>query len=300
MSRTAAARVTGWFSAMSPRTQDVALAVALAAYNVGSLVPEVHQLKLPYLAFMLVVLQTLPLAWRGQWPVIVWLAVGIPRTLYDDLGISYAPLPLASMITYYTVMDRCSTRTRWLVSIATLAGISKSATLPNMAYDFFVGALSSSAPQACSGPSAAPGVRTWPRWRRGPRGGVRTTTGTWRWPPRRSGPRCARELHDVVAHHVSLMAVQSEAAASLLPGRPAEAGKAVEIIGQTAREALAELRQLLGLLREPTGSVWRRLWHGADTLDQSLEEVLGQVRRPGSPWTSGWRAAQPGWHLAWT
>jgi signal transduction histidine kinase len=61
----------------------------------------------------------------------------------------------------------------------------------------------------------------------------------------------ARELHDVVAHHVSLMAVQSEAAAALLPARPAEAGKAVEIIGQTAREALTELRRLLGVLRGP-------------------------------------------------
>ena len=52
----------------------------------------------------------------------------------------------------------------------------------------------------------------------------------------------ARELHDVVAHHVSLIAVQSDAAATLLPGQPVQAEKHVEIIGRTAREAMGELR----------------------------------------------------------
>ena len=50
--------------------------------------------------------------------------------------------------------------------------------------------------------------------------------------------RIARELHDVVAHHVSLMAVQAEAATSLLPDKPAQARRSVEIIGDTARLAL--------------------------------------------------------------
>ena len=45
------------------------------------------------------------------------------------------------------------------------------------------------------------------------------------------------------------MAVQAEAATSLLPGRPEEARRSVEIIGDTARQALTELRRLLGVLR---------------------------------------------------
>ncbi|MGD0561275.1 MAG: histidine kinase [Streptosporangiaceae bacterium] len=59
----------------------------------------------------------------------------------------------------------------------------------------------------------------------------------------------ARELHDVVAHHVSLIAVQAEAAASSLPGRPAVARTSVDIISETARTALTELRRILGILR---------------------------------------------------
>ena len=92
--------------------------------------------------------------------------------------------------------------------------------------------------------------------------------------------RIARELHDVVAHHVSLMAVQSEAAAALLPARPAEAGKSVEIIGQTAREALTELRRLLGVLRGPADAGGRAATAPAPSISE-LDEVLGQVRQAG-------------------
>ena len=120
--------------------QDLALALALAAYNVGSLIPEAGQLRLPYVAFALVALQALPLTWRRRWPVATFLAVGVPRSLYDQLGIGFAPLPLASAIAYYTVMDRCSTRVRWAISALLLAGIIRSQLLPGHTepYDFFV------------------------------------------------------------------------------------------------------------------------------------------------------------------
>ncbi|MGH3221318.1 MAG: hypothetical protein ACRDPY_21940, partial [Streptosporangiaceae bacterium] len=60
-------RLAAWVAALPPRMQDLTLALALAAYNVGSLIPEVRQLSLPYAAFTLVVLQTLPLTWRRRW-----------------------------------------------------------------------------------------------------------------------------------------------------------------------------------------------------------------------------------------
>ena len=90
--------------------------------------------------------------------------------------------------------------------------------------------------------------------------------------------RIARELHDVVAHHVSLMAVQAEAASSLLPGRPEAAARSVEVIADTARQALTELRRLLGVLRGPSDAAWRprRRCRSRD-----LGAVLDQVRGAG-------------------
>jgi signal transduction histidine kinase len=93
--------------------------------------------------------------------------------------------------------------------------------------------------------------------------------------------RIARELHDVVAHHVSLIAVQSDAAATLLPGQPGQAEKHVEVIGQTAREAMGELRRLLGVLRTPA-SAGRQPPDTAPLPSVSqLGTVLDQVREAG-------------------
>jgi len=65
--------------------------------------------------------------------------------------------------------------------------------------------------------------------------------------------RIARELHDVVAHHISMIAVQAEAARLTTPGMPPQGAARLLAIGDTARMALTEMRRLLGVLREDTG-----------------------------------------------
>lgn len=64
--------------------------------------------------------------------------------------------------------------------------------------------------------------------------------------------RIARELHDVVAHHISMISVQAEAARLTSPGMPEEGAMRLRAIGDTARTALTEMRRLLGVLREDT------------------------------------------------
>jgi signal transduction histidine kinase len=66
--------------------------------------------------------------------------------------------------------------------------------------------------------------------------------------------RIARELHDVVAHHVSVMVVQADGAAFALESSPEKAGAALIAISRTGRQALTEMRRLLGVLRSPEHS----------------------------------------------
>jgi signal transduction histidine kinase len=62
--------------------------------------------------------------------------------------------------------------------------------------------------------------------------------------------RLARELHDVVAHAMSVITVQSGVGAHVADSRPGEVGKALAAIEVTSRAALTELRRLLGVLRQ--------------------------------------------------
>jgi signal transduction histidine kinase len=248
------ARAASWYQALSPRrrdvVQDAGLGLALAALNVLSLLPYQSQLHPAWLAYLLVAGQCLPLAIRRVSPVAASIWCGAFRDAYDVLGFGYAPLPLGPAIAVATIADRSGRLFRWGAIVTTVGLITWSQTLPGhpQPYDdivqyfifgaaWAVGTLSrrrrsalaaaaSRAEQAeasldAAAASAAAAERV----------------------------RIARELHDVVSHHVSLMAVQAEAVGALLPARPEAAATSADLIGSTARTAMTELRRLLGVLR---------------------------------------------------
>ena len=92
--------------------------------------------------------------------------------------------------------------------------------------------------------------------------------------------RIARELHDVVAHHISMIAVQAETARLATPGLPDAGAQRLLEIGDRARAGLTEMRRLLGVLREDAQAADpvalsddRRPQPGLEQLNELLDEA---------------------------
>ncbi|MBV2354623.1 sensor histidine kinase [Streptomyces sp. J2-1] len=93
--------------------------------------------------------------------------------------------------------------------------------------------------------------------------------------------RIARELHDVVAHNVSVMVVQADGAAYVLDAAPDQARKALETISSTGRQALAEMRRLLGVLR--TGEHQEGGEYVPQPDVEQIDDLVQQCRTSGLP-----------------
>jgi signal transduction histidine kinase len=85
--------------------------------------------------------------------------------------------------------------------------------------------------------------------------------------------RIARELHDVVAHNVSVMIALADGASYAMDEEPARAKSAMRTASRTGRQALGELRRLLGVLRDGDGGAQFAPQPGLAQLDELLQDV---------------------------
>jgi signal transduction histidine kinase len=92
----------------------------------------------------------------------------------------------------------------------------------------------------------------------------------------------ARELHDVVAHAMSIVAIRSGVARMALQTRPQEVGEALGIIEDTSRQALQELRRIVGVLRGAESDTTPAQREPAPGL-ADLEQLLTQIGEAGVP-----------------
>jgi signal transduction histidine kinase len=206
------------------------------------------------------------------------IIIGAARVTYDQVGLGFAPFPLGPAIAFYTVIDRAGPIWRWLTVAFAAVGVSVSLAAPGhtepydgitQAFIFLTAGVAGVLTRARRASLAAAEDRA--AWaeaeldRQSSRAAAEERA------------KIARELHDVVAHHVSLMAVQAEAAAALLPDQPEKAKGSADIISDTARAALGELRRLLGVLRSPS----ERLETTPSASLAELGGVLDQVRGAG-------------------
>jgi signal transduction histidine kinase len=241
---------------VNPWILDVALAALLMAAVLGSLgeveTTSAYPNEPDALAFALDVVGTGVLVVRRKAPVLVLLATATCAYASYLLGYPDHGLPLAAVVALYTVASRCERRTTIVATAAVILSLPIAYILAD-AGDLNAGTLSGNV--ALFGVAAVWGDRKQVRdafheqleLRAADQERERLESAQHAVDEERT--RIARELHDVVAHSMSVIAVQSGVAAHVIDAKPDEAKRLLETISSTSRDALTEMRRLLGVLR---------------------------------------------------
>ena len=245
----------GRWHALRPGVRDGLLATALAGLalvptlsTIGVELGDLPERPADVGAVALALGQCVPLAARRRWPAACLAVVGAAFALHQAL--SYPPT-FAGVGLYVAVYSAGAhlSRSRRRVAVATAATVAYAGlavTLsalgsPNRLPAFLAFYLVLAVIWA-----AGAGVRRW-RAQEVEHRRLAAAAAT-----AQERARIARELHDVVTHHVTAMVVQADASQYLLPAHPGRAGEGLASISDTGRRALTELRYLLGVL-EATG-----------------------------------------------
>ena len=269
---------------------DITLSGVLLFLTVGTPVvhPGTHRIP-PAVALALGAVAVVPLAWRRVTPLLVLGLTGGATFALMVTDRATAPAALAALVALYTVASRSERRVSLAAGVVTLIGVSIAVVLTRPARI------------AWGRPAAAfafPVVVISAAWLIGDNLRVRRAyvaqleeraaqadahrASEMQRAAAEERARIARELHDVVAHHVSVIAVQA-GAARMLASKQADQSAAAEALGaveSSAREALGELRRLLGVLRHEEGE--------SPALSPQpglhlLPKLVGDLRRAGLP-----------------
>ena len=225
-----------------------------------------------------VLLQTLPLAFRRYRPRAVF-AVTLGGALGTILLTDSPTLPVGVVVALYTVAAHCDRETALRAALASVALLVPSLLLSPRGGDGTPLVVPAAALLAIAW-VLGDNLRTRRAYLREvedkAEGLEREREENVRRATADEQARIARELHDVIAHNVSVMVVQATAAGEVFDVEPEQARDALASIEKTGREALTELRRLLGSVRTQDGKV-------PQPALAELESLLDQVRSAGLP-----------------
>jgi signal transduction histidine kinase len=269
--------------AAGPWALDGLLAAATAAAGVtllATVLPFDPGSPRSLAAYLLMLAHTLPIAVRRRWPLPV-LAAGLATgAAFAALRLNLVALTFALLVYVYTVAARRPRR----LSLAGLAATEALLTLVWLARPRSIGD---------GGSLVLDGLILAAAWWLGD--GARRRQEAIVTAQRRAAEleaareelarravteerlRIARELHDVVAHSMSIIAVQSGVGVHVLDSQPEEARKALVAVEATSRQALVEMRRLLGVLRQEDGA------RGSLAPAPGLAEVEAAAEAAGRP-----------------
>jgi signal transduction histidine kinase len=260
-----------WVPGGFPYLSDAALAGFLTVVAVGGAVFRPHTPHEVLLAF-LAPFETVPLAWRRKQPIIVLAMVVVSSSIASFYGATRAEA-IALLIALYSVAAHTERRVAVRAGLAALIVLFFPLTL-NSDHGFLVGIfqLGSLALGWTFGAYLGELRGRAARVRREQESEKRRAVAE-------EQARIARELHDVMAHSVSVMVVQAAAADDVFDSSPERARTALRSIESTGREALAEIRRVLDVVRPLDDQQQRAPQPGLSHLDQ----LVAQIRTAGLP-----------------
>ncbi|MFJ9647269.1 sensor histidine kinase [Streptomyces sp. NPDC004244] len=175
---------------------------------------------------------------------VVELASGEPR----------APVAMAAVIALYTLASRTDRPTTWRLGLLTMAGLTGVAMLASGPLPWYsqenVGVFAWTGMAAAAGDAVRSRRAFVDAIRERAERAERTREEEARRRVAEERLRIARDLHDVVAHHIALVNVQAGVAAHVMDKRPDQAKEALAHVRDASRSALNELRATVGLLRQ--------------------------------------------------
>ncbi|MFB7657833.1 MULTISPECIES: sensor histidine kinase [unclassified Streptomyces] len=244
-----------------PSALDTALAAAVLVCMVAGSFADPHgpegvtwSLRTPaVMSLVLMAVGAAALAFRRRAPLVVLGVTGCVSVVESITGDPRAPVVMSAVIALYTVAASTDRPTTWRVGLLTMAVLTGAAmlfgTLPwyaqeNLAVFAWTGI----------GASAGDAVRSRRAFVQAIRERAEKAERTREEEARRRVAeerlRIARDLHDVVAHHIALVNVQAGVASHVMDKRPDQAKEALAHVREASRSALDELRATVGLLRQ--------------------------------------------------
>ncbi|MBP2471899.1 signal transduction histidine kinase [Crossiella equi] len=228
----------------------------------GTQLGELPERPLDALACLVIALECLPLAVRRRWPAVTLALVALGFAADQLLGY-HTVAATALLVALVSAGAHLAHHRRVVVALAAAAYLALAVALSWLG-----------APEGVSGFTTfflvlaiAWGIGAW--WRQHRRHVEESTRAAER-------ARIARELHDVVTHHVTAMVVQAEAA-RYLTAAPERLDQSLAAIGDTGRRAISDLRHLLEVLSPD---------HGTQPRTPSTNELgtlVAQTRQAGQP-----------------
>ncbi|KQV18887.1 hypothetical protein ASE03_18535 [Kitasatospora sp. Root187] len=233
------------FAGVNPYVLDVLLAVASLGVALWTVWHDEGGWS--WWVYALAAGTVLPLPWRRRAPFTVFALNGLASVLLSLAAHSVMPqLPLASVVAIYTVADRGREWQRWLMlALLVWGNVAGTKSVNGALFSLLtsVGAfVFGSVVRELRRLARVQAGRAEEVGRRAASDAARAVA--------EERARIAREMHDILAHAVSLMVIQAEAGPVVVRSDPDRAIRTFDTIADSGRDAMVQLRRVLGVLKE--------------------------------------------------